>query len=97
MNCSTSLRASTRIVGIYGGSFLFGAMTNIAILNYVSVNSNFGKDFPPFERSFFKFSSIGANNFLFFSKFPGSNETLNLAKIYDSRSSIRSYYAFYDL
>jgi hypothetical protein len=97
MNCSTSLRASTRIVGIYRGSFLFGAMFKIAMLNYESVNSNFGKDFPPFERSFFKFTSIGANNFLFFSKFPGSNETLNLAKTYDSLSSIRSYYAFCDL
>ena len=49
------------------------------MLNKVSVISNFGKILPPLESYFNKNSSIGANNFLFFSKFPGSNETLNLA------------------
>ena len=52
------------------------------MFNFESVISNYGKNLPPFERPSLTFSSIGANNFLFFSIFPGSNETLNLAKIY---------------
>ena len=52
------------------------------MFNFESVISNFGKKSPPLERSFLTVSSIGANNILFFSIFPGSNETLNLAKIY---------------
>ena len=92
-NCSTSFKASTSFAGIYGGSFLFLAWVKIVIFKFESVKSNFAKKVPSLDSSLIV-SSNGANNYLFLSKLPGSNEILNFINILDSLSSIFSSYAF---